>query len=107
MRSGPHAISIGKPDASIVLTEDCSDTGQLAIDPMTLRDQSKARILAPISPPPCRTQALLTLPAEGDATVSRRGTETSIAGTTPIVADRTSDGSVPISASAGIGWAST
>src|SRR5215469_5666253 len=52
MKSGPHHTIMGKLFTSSIRIMVCNVTGQSSGDPSEVDDQSKARISAPISPPP-------------------------------------------------------
>src|SRR5260370_36062649 len=48
---------MGNPEPSMTRTQACSDCGHCSNGPKTVADQSSARILAPISPPPANTDS--------------------------------------------------
>ena len=50
--------SIGYPEPNMARTQALSDCGHRSNGPKTVEDQSSARILAPISPPPANTDSI-------------------------------------------------
>src|SRR5258708_39260247 len=51
-------MSIGCPEPSTMRTQARSDCGHCSNGPKAVADQSSARILAPISPPPANTDSI-------------------------------------------------